>query len=124
MSHTCRVKYTDTTLPTGTNTYRLFNTQTTAAASNFFQHACVKKVNIKLYNSQAGTLNAYKSDDAGTTWTQIDTVAVAAVASNDVNEYEWNVEGYLDWKAEWVNGGTVQATFAPDISLIPDRAAQ
>jgi hypothetical protein len=46
---------------------------------------------------------------------QVSSTAVAAIAANGQNIYDFFVEHYPDWKLTWTNGATPQGTFSPNI---------
>ena len=119
-----RVKYLGTALPIDATTENLFSTVVAAPDTpNFLASADIHRVVVRLKNDQAGTLKTYRSSDRGTNWSQVSQTSVAAAASTASNDYDFLVEGYRDFKIDWLNGGVTQTTFAPDISLISDRAA-
>lgn len=119
---TCKVSYSGTALPTDSNTFTLFSTVTAAGFPDFFAYSGTKRFVLRVKNSHAGTLKAYRSANHGTNWSQIDEVAVVAAAATDENAYDFFIEGFRDWKLDWVNGGTTQTTFSPDMALDTDRA--
>ena len=122
MSHS-RVKYNGTALPIDATTETLFSTVAAFVTSqSAFAMMGVHRVVVRLKNDQAGTLKTYRSVDRGTNWSQVSQTSVAAAAATASNDYDFLVEGYLDFKIDWLNGGVTQTTFAPDISLITDRA--
>lgn len=116
-----RAKYTGTALPADSDTEVLFSTTTMPMAS-FFQITGIRRVVFDIKNSHIGTIKVYKSDDRGTNWEQISEDSVAVPAATDTNTYDYLVEPYRDWKAEWVNGGTTQTKFEIDIALTDDRS--
>lgn len=118
--------YTGTALPNNAEVVVLLATAPTsgsgagviahpAHAGNQFQNMGIRRIVVGLINSQAGTLKEYESNDRGATWTQISSTAVAAIAANSQNIYDFFVEHYTDWKLTWTNGATIQATFSPNI---------
>lgn len=66
-------------------------------------------------NDQAGTIRGYKSSDRGVTWTQFHTEAVAASAAGTTNSGVVLVEGFADFKFDWLNGATPQTAFPVDL---------
>lgn len=66
---------------------------------------------LSLKNSQAGTLKAYASADAGATWAEIYEVAVAASTAQRNNIVAVPIEPHKDIRIDWVNGGVAQATW-------------
>lgn len=125
-----RLKYTGTAPGANTDVYTIFSTVATAAAGSGSVAANLPRdwavwSNVHSYHwdikhSQAGTVRGYHSLDGGTTWVQFyDTGSMAAptYTSNDVVP----VEGFRDFKFEWVNGGSAQATWVvnQDVSIFP-----
>lgn len=125
-----RFKWMGATPGNNGNTTILFaTTLTTADAMNANLSECWfalvggRKFCLLLDHSHGGTLNAYASDDRGANWRQIDTAVIAAPAAAASTAYEFLVEGLRDFKLEWVNGGTAQSPWMPNMSLSDDRAS-
>jgi hypothetical protein len=105
---------TVTTAPTDGNTVVLFDS--TTLGRGYFRHMPVKRISFGVHNSHAGTLNAYRSTDFGANWRLYDTRAVVASPANEISgPYDYLVDTFLDWKLEWVNGGTTQTTWRPEM---------
>lgn len=121
MTPPTRIKYTGTALPTNADTFTLVDT-TTAASQGALVFAGVKRYTIDIKHSHDGTLKLYKSPDKGTTWHLLNTVAMTG-GGTDTNRHDELIEGYLDFKATWTNGGVTQTTFSPDQAFVYDRAA-
>lgn len=112
-----------TTAPVDAETTTLFDT-TTAFGLGSFRHlqSVLKRISFGTHNSHSGTLNASRSIDGGTNWRVYSTQAIAASAANTISgPYDFLVDTYLDWKLEWVNGGTTQTTWRPEMQGHPDR---
>jgi hypothetical protein len=116
-----RVKYTGSTPGADSSDYTLFSTTTAFPGAGGLQGSGVKSVETSIKNSQAGTLKAYASQDRGTNWYQVREDSVAAAASTAANTFSHDVEEYLDFKLVWTNGGSAQATWYVDISLVDER---
>lgn len=119
-----RVKYTGTTPGADSNTYVLFSTVTAFGSKNMLAMHGYKRYVCHLTHDQSGTFNWYVSDDRGTNWYQVGTQAVT-VAVEDTAEGNWQdvlVEGFQDFKMEWVNGGAAQDQFIVDQSLDTERS--
>lgn len=119
------LKYTDTALPTLSTTDVLFDTtkmryarssSTYNGFADFLAMTGLRWFKYTIHNDQAGTVNFYFSDDGGAEWNLFKTTAVP-IASSTSNTDSTLVEGYRDFKAEWVNGGTNQTTFNVNLSL-------
>lgn len=106
------------------NTYKLFDSTVSFAAGQM-RTLNLSRITFDVKNSQAGTLNAYRSVDKGTNWDQFDTRAVAIAAAGTISgPFDYLVDTYSDLKLEWVNGGVAQATWRPEImGIVNDRAA-
>lgn len=109
-----------TTAPgANSNTYPLFNSATWTIGPG-----CLplwgNRLLFGLTNSQAGTLKAYRSTDKGTTWEQVGgDIAVVANSSTDINgPYDYLIDPHPDFKLDWVNGGSAQATWRPSITIV------
>jgi len=138
------VKYTGTTPGADSNTYVIFATTlpVSPGASGITQSSDpmnanrfnawaesspalmgFRKVSVTMKMDKLGTLNLYESIDRGTTWRQVDTIAVAAPASTASFLTDFLVEGMRDFKIEWVNGGTAQTFFDVVIAFSSERAS-
>lgn len=130
------LKYLGATPGADANTYVLVATTLPAAPTDamnmnrdgacpecFSANVGARKLCLTLDHVQAGTLNFYASQNRGTTWRQIDTVAAAAPAASGSTVVEFLIEGLRDWKLEWVNGGVAQNPWEVNLSLSPDRAS-
>ena len=117
-----QIKYVGTALPGNVEVVTLFDTVASGWGANAFSTLEVSRIYVALVNSQAGTLKEYKSLDRGVTWTQIDPDrAVAAVAANSENGYDYLVAPYQDWKLTWTNGATPQTLFSASIAATDQR---
>lgn len=113
------LKYTGGTPGADANTYTLFTTA--ALPSNWGSYSCVHTYHYDIKNSQAGTVNGYKSAD-GVTWHQFYTMAIGIPASAATNNDVVLVEGYRHFKFEFVNGGSAQTTWSVDQDVSTKRA--
>lgn len=128
MAHST-LKYQGITPGANGNTTILFTTtlsgstdvQNAQLPECYFALSGTRKFSLDLKHNQAGTLNAYKSNDRGATWRQVKTEAIAAPAATDGTLREWLVEGVRDFKLEWVNGGSAQNPWVVDMSLSDQR---
>lgn len=66
-------------------------------------------------NDQAGTIRGWKSSNRGATWTQFYTEAIAIPASGMSSNVVVLIEGFADFKFDWLNGATPQTTFEVDL---------
>ncbi len=104
------------------NTYVLFSSVSAWGAKGLPMTG-IQRLVFSLKNSHSGTLNAYMSVDGGTNWDQLDTQAVAAPAAGAISgPYDYLVDPYLDFKLEWVNGGSAQTTWRPVLVGVQDRS--
>lgn len=132
MSSFSLIKYQGITPGANGNTTVLFATVLPAAPTdvqnaqwmeNAFALFGMRKFSLLLKCNQAGTLNAYESRNRGVTWSQIDSVAVAAPAATASFVADFVVESLRDWKLEWVNGGVAQNPWDVNMSMSDQRAA-
>lgn len=132
-AETTIIRYTGATPGADANTYSFFDTVTAFPAPRYVGMHRMKRLQIGLSNSQAGTYNWYKSssrvtnpalantqDTTKVTWTQIGTLVVAASGATE-NTLDLLIEEYDDFKLEFVNGGVAQATWVPNIALSGER---
>lgn len=123
---TTTITYQGLTPGADANTYVIFSTAVAFPAPNFAAMNRMKRLQVGLSNSQAGTYNWYKSNtrltspSATPVWTQISTRAVAAGATAE-NDDDFLIEEYADFKLEFVNGGVAQATWVVSLALSGER---
>lgn len=123
---TAKIRYTGTAPGADGNTYVIFDTTVLFVAPRYAAMNRLKRLQVGLSNSQAGTYNWYKSQSRVTStntavvWTQIGTRAVAAGATAE-NDDDFLIEEYDDFKLEFVNGGVAQATWVVDLALSGER---
>jgi hypothetical protein len=88
---------------------------------NWGPSMCIHSYHFDIKNSQAGTINGYYSNDRGANWVQFYTLAAAIPAATTSNRDAVLVEGFADFKFEWLNGGVDQTTFTvnQDVSIFP-----
>lgn len=122
---TVPIKYQGGTPGADANTYVFFNTATAFPAPYYCAMNRLKRLQVGLSNSQAGTYNWYKSNtrltnpSATPVWTLIGTRAVVAAPPENTDDIL--IEEYADFKLEWVNGGVAQATWVPNLALSGER---
>lgn len=125
-AETAQIRYTGATPGADANAYVIFDTTVLFLGARYCAESKMKRLQVGLSNSQAGTLNWYKTQSRVTStntpivWTQIGAVAVAAGATAE-NTYDFLIEEYADWKLEFVNGGVAQATWLVDMALSGER---
>ena len=122
-SENVRVTYTGSALPGNAEVVTIFDTTKTpnGMGAAFVAIAGLHRLYVAIVNDQTGTLKSSSSENRGKTWTQIDSLAVAAVSANSENPSDWLIEPYLDWKLEWTNGATPQGTFRVAAALQGER---
>lgn len=127
MSETVRIPYTDTAVPLAAATVTIFNTVNMFPGGNILPGFHMKRLQLDIFNNQAGTLNWFKSrghrgaTSALTTWDQIGTVAVPLVAAGATNTFDLLVEEYEEFKVEFVVGATNETVFDVDVALSDQR---
>lgn len=130
MGESLKAKVISSTPGADSNTYNLFNStlafpSAVAGVPTAFRSHNISRLELRLVNSQAGTLKFYTSVDGGTNWDQTGgDISVLANSSTDINgPYDYLVDPYDDVKLDWVNGGSAQATWRPGVTLVrEDRA--
>ena len=115
-----RLKYSGTAPGADSNTYTIFTTVDGSIPRGWGDQADIHSFRYDVKHSQNGTMKGYHSLDGGTTWTQVydsGTLTAPATTSKD----SVSVEGYRDFKFEWVNAGSAQATWVVnlDVSVFP-----
>jgi hypothetical protein len=119
MSTVTNLKYTGTTPGADASTYVLFSTAL-LSVGNWGPMGDVHAYHYDIAHSQAGTVKGYRSKDRGVTWVQFydsGLLGIPTYTSTDVVL----VEGFADFKFEWVNGGVAQGTWNvhQDASIFP-----
>lgn len=112
MSEVTIFKYAGSTPGTDSDTYVIFDTTVAFPGARMLAYAGIKRMCFDFEHSHLATLNWYRSNDRGVNWHQVGTEALAAPAANETNVRDFLVEGYDDWKLQWVNGGTAQSPFS------------
>lgn len=108
------------TLPTGSNRTVLFNS-VDAFGLNKLLDTPVKRISITVYHDQSGHIDASRSLD-GVTWRVYSRTSISAPAANNITgAYHYIVEHHANWKLEWVNGGTNQTVFEPELVAYETR---
>lgn len=132
MRETLQVKVISATPGANSNTYNMFDSTVTfktpimSNASTTMTAHNISRLEFRLANDQAGTLKFYTSIDGGTNWDQTGgDITVAASTSTDINgPYDFLIDPYRDVKLDWVNGGSAQTTWRPNVTLVrEDRSA-
>ena len=124
MSEIVHLKYGGTALPTGSTTNTLFSTVTAFPGARMHMQAGYNWFLGKLTNDKKGQLKGYRSLDAtngvarGTNWEQVYSRGICPSFTDYANEFAIHVGMYEDFKIDWVNGGTTQTTFNPDLILL------
>lgn len=125
-AETVQIKYTGSTPGADALTYVIFDTTVAFPGARYAAENRLKRLQVGLSNSQAGTYNWYKTQSRVTStntaivWTQIGTQAVVAGATVE-NTNDFLIEEYADFKLEFVNGGVAQATWGVDLALSGER---
>jgi hypothetical protein len=122
MTESVNFRYTGSTPGADANTYILFSSVVAFTGASMAQNNGLKRIFGGINNPQAGTLNYYYSLDRGVNWVQVSTTAVAASAATDINEFDFLIESFPDFKVEWVNGGSAQTGWTVTIALSGERA--
>lgn len=123
MSRSVTFKYSGSTPGADSNTYNIFSSVTAFQGANMAQNSGLKRLFVTIDNPQSGTLKFYRSLDRGTTWVQVGGDFAATSAAADVTTFDGLIEGFPDFKLDWVNGGSAQTGWTVSISLTPERAA-
>jgi hypothetical protein len=121
------IPYAGTAPGADSSTYTLFNSVPfRSAARSTLRFADYARYLVSLKNTSVGTLNASASADGGVTWQPFYSVAVPVSTAQRMNQIAVSLEGHVDVKVEWVNGGTAQTTWyvaqALDDGVAPLRA--
>jgi hypothetical protein len=134
MGESLKIGVTNTATPgADTNSYIMFDSTVTFGTgtagdprNQTLQAHCISRVIFGLDNSHLGTLKAFRSNDKGTNWKQIGgDISVAAASSTDISgPYDFLVDTYSDFRITWVNGGSAQTTWRPEVTAVRgDRAS-
>ena len=122
-------RYTGSTPGADSNTYNLFSSVVAFPGANMAQNHGLKRLFITVDNPQSGTAKFYRSIDAqngvarGTNWVQVGGDFAATASSTDVFTLDVMIDGFPDFKVDWVNGGSAQTGWTVTIALDGGRAA-
>lgn len=123
MGEIVQFKYNGTAPGADTNTYVIFSSVVALNGARMAQSAGMKRLVVDMKHAGTGTLNLYRSQNRGTTWSQVDTTGVLPIpAATESTIYDHYIEPYPDFKLEWVNGGSAQSTWIIDLALTDERA--
>lgn len=127
MHENVNVKVIAATPGADSNTYNMFDSTVTFAApagsngksTTLMAHG-ISRLEFRVANNASGTLKFYTSVDGGTNWDQTGgDISVAASTSTDINgPYDFLVDPYKDCKLDWVNGGSAQTTWRPNVVMV------
>jgi len=121
------VKYIGAALPANGQVVSIFDTTVAFPSAQYLAMNKMKRLQVDLFNDQAGTYFWYKSQTRNTNpgatpvWQVIGTKAIAIPAANTTNTDDFLIEEYSDWKLEWTNGATPQTKFIVDLALSGER---
>lgn len=117
------VKYTDTALPTDSDTFVLFNSENLlpVGAANMINNCGWQRYTATIWHSQNGTVNGYFRDTGSATWRKF--FAAAKTAGTEASTVDVLIGGMGEVKFEWVNGGVTQTAFDIKQALDTDRGA-
>lgn len=115
-----RLTVYSSTVPTGSARIVLMDS-TSMFGLNKLLDTPVKRVSVTIYHNQSGFLDASRSTD-GIVWRVYNRTAVAAPGANAITgAIHYIVEHFSNWKLEWVNGGTDQTIWEPELVAYETR---
>lgn len=131
MSQSVTFRYSGSTPGADASTYNIFSSVTAFPGCSMAQDSGLKRLFVTIDNPQAGTLKFYRCMDGtgggtaarGTTWVQVGGDFAATASATDVTTFDGLIEGFPDFKLDWVNGGVAQTGWTVTISLTDERAA-
>lgn len=113
-----RLKYTGSTPGADSNTYTIFSTVAAGYPRGWADMADVHTFHWDIDHDQSGTVKGYHSLDGGTTWVQFyDSGSMAAPGAAATSGAVVLVEGFRDFKFEWLNGGSAQGTWVVNMDV-------
>lgn len=114
-----KIKFDDSTLPTGSGDTTLFDTSVAYTGKSQFRAGGIRKFVFNIVHDQAANIRLHKSNDRFVSNDiQVSTQALAAGTTDG----EFLVELYDDWRVIWENDGVDQGVWAVDLALSDDRA--
>ena len=126
--HAVTAKYTGSTPGADSNTYNIFSSVVAFPGANMAQNEGLKRLFVTIDNPQSGTLKFYRSVDSnngvarGTNWVQVGGDIACTASATDVTTFDGVFLGFPDFKLDWVNGGSAQATWSLSMALTTERA--
>lgn len=122
MTESVSFRYTGSTPGADSNTYNLFSSVVAFTGQSMAQNNGLKRLFVTVDNPQSGTLKFYRSADRGV-WVQVGGDFAATSSATDVTTFDGLIEGFYDFKLDWVNGGSAQTGWTVTIALTGERAA-
>lgn len=104
------------TAPTAAQTLVLY----TVPWAGFCQHSCVHRVNGTIKHDAAGTLQLQTSLDGVTYVTEHEEAMAGSATEGDA--FDFYIAPYYWWRIQFVDGGTGQATWNPQVALTSEAS--
>lgn len=123
MSESVTFKYAGSTPGADASIYNIFSSVVAFRGASMAQNHGLKRLFVTIDNPQSGTLKLYRSLDRGTNWIQVGGDFAATASATDVTTLDALIEGFPDFKLDWVNGGVAQTGWTVTIALTGERAA-
>jgi hypothetical protein len=123
MTESVSFRYTGATPGADANTYNLFSSVVAFTGQSMAQNNGLKRLFVTIDNPQSGTMKFYRSADRGTNWIQLGGDFAATSSATDVTTFDGLIEGFYDFKLDWVNGSSAQTGWTVTITLTGERAA-
>lgn len=125
MSNKVKITYTGTAPGADSSVYLLFDSTklgvTTAGKFSLANLIKAQRFTLSLLNAAAGTLKAYRSENGGTTWSQVFADDAVSAATTTAAFRDYYIAGFRDFKLEWTNGGSAQTTWLVDMALLTSQ---
>lgn len=114
-----KIKFDDSTLPTGSGDTTLFDTSVAYTGKSQFRAGGIRKFVFNIVHNQSANIRLHKSDDRFVSNDiQVSTTALVA----GTTEGEFLVELFDDWRVIWENAGVDQGVWEVDLALSDDRS--
>lgn len=113
-----RIKYTDTALPTDSDTFVLYDSSLDNVPIAVSQDA---RFVYSIHHDQTATVKGYSKTASDDNWREFTSTTHAGASTPAVGDVF--IVGMFHVKFEWVNGGVTQTVFTPTLALDRDRSA-
>lgn len=123
MSNYTKITFDSGAVLGSAETRTLFDSTVAFPGESMHQMAGLHRFTVHILNDEILTLNIQSSQNRGTSWTSVDSVALAVPSAGDGNLTDFVIEPHHDFRIQAVGGGTIQGTWVVNMSMSDGRAS-